>query len=321
MASPGEGKGTVHWHRGCWEVLQRGPRCRQGCCPGSTTNKQVREVPVACDLTGKRAPQLRTSCWENEAWQCLMVQMPTVSLQCHLQIYRWLYILDWRPDLRSEYHQGCPVTAGRDPGVAEGVPHTPLLLFPVSHTSLPMPSTLITRVRCWGQDHCQKLPGCPVSHWHGQCPHPRQSGCKSKEHLFRLHLLPPLPQAPPSPVYGPSSWLLWREEASSPHRCISFPDSLFKNVQNRQNVLYINKKGESGSLLARAQAAWSLGLVQTRVSVAPAAQLPNGPWGPSMECALPCTLPLHLAGCGGEPDASETGCAAKSSCLGVLFHH
>lgn len=91
IASRGEDKGTVHRHKGCWEVL---PRCRQGCCLGGTTKKQVKEVPVACDLTGKRAPQMRTSCWENKAWQCLVVQMPTVSLQCHSQIYRWLYSLD-----------------------------------------------------------------------------------------------------------------------------------------------------------------------------------------------------------------------------------
>lgn len=91
MASWGEDKDTVHRHKGCWEVLQRGPRCRQGCCPGSTTKKQVKEVPVACDLTGKRAPQMKTSCWENKSWQCLEVQMPTLSLQCHSQIYRRLY--------------------------------------------------------------------------------------------------------------------------------------------------------------------------------------------------------------------------------------
>lgn len=87
MASQGEDKGAVHWHKGCWEVLQRGPRCRQGYCPGSTT-KQVKEVPVACDLTGKRAARIRTSHWTpGSVWwfRCH---------QCHssvTQIYRWLY--------------------------------------------------------------------------------------------------------------------------------------------------------------------------------------------------------------------------------------
>lgn len=137
--------------------------------------------------------------------------------------------------------------------------------------------------------------GCPVSHWHGQCQQPRQSGCESKEHP---------PDCPSFPrCMGPPRGCCGVKRQADHTDASSFPDSLLKNVQNRQNVLYINKEGEPGSLLAQAQAAWSLGLIQTGVSVAPAPQLPEGPWALSMECALPCTLPLHLARCGGEPVA------------------
>lgn len=75
MASRGGDKGTVHHHKGCREILQRGPRCRQGCCPGSTTEKQVKEVPVACDLRQKGTTD-ENKPWENEPWSCLVAQMP-----------------------------------------------------------------------------------------------------------------------------------------------------------------------------------------------------------------------------------------------------